>query len=380
MRVNTTNPLVWIRRAAPIGWGLILIVLIIPGLAYGTVSQVGTFEIEANYSHNGTKLTFNVENSSTARRNSMKCFSLRDTSPGAYRIAIRPRSGWYFPDHFSACAVFSGQFIHSGTFTYDVNPDLETTSSLTVAYINRAGERHTGEVQADGLTLPNEVPVANAGQDRVVEDSDGLPGELVTLDASLSSDDKAIVGYSWYDNGILVAQGKLATLFMDDLTSSTLELVVVDIEGETASDVVVITVADFAAPYNGVSPNPDYQLEFNNIGTYNESTATVHLCVSVPESDAPGAESTPHNLNLSLAGMNPVRFNVAGFSEFNPLGLLNQDGELPDCSGQYEVATGRLSDIVQVGSLIGELSLVYESNPFPVMRVVGFEWLVLDSQ
>ena len=43
------------------------------------------------------------------------------------------------------------------------------------------------------------IPTANAGPDRNVADTDGQPGESVTLDGSASTDtDGTIVSYEWF--------------------------------------------------------------------------------------------------------------------------------------------------------------------------------------
>ena len=93
---------------------------------------------------------------------------------------------------------------------------------------------------------PSVAPFANAGADRTVADTDALPGEPVTLDASASTDsDGAIVSYQWFRGGQLLTTGVTATVRLDD-GESFLTLVVTDDAGNSASDAVLITVA--AAP------------------------------------------------------------------------------------------------------------------------------------
>ena len=40
---------------------------------------------------------------------------------------------------------------------------------------------------------------------------------------------------------------------------------------------------------------------------------------------------------------------MVDFSDFNPGGFLNENGNVPDCSGQYDVQSQILTDIIQVG-------------------------------
>jgi outer membrane autotransporter protein len=93
---------------------------------------------------------------------------------------------------------------------------------------------------------PSVAPFANAGTDRTIADTDALPGEDVTLDASASTDsDGTIVSYQWFRGGQLLATGVTATVQLDD-GESFLTLVVTDEAGNSASDAVLITVS--AAP------------------------------------------------------------------------------------------------------------------------------------
>ena len=107
---------------------------------------------------------------------------------------------------------------------------------------------------------PSVAPFANAGGDRTVADTDALPGENVTLDASASTDsDGAIVSYQWFRGGQALTTGVTATVRLDD-GETFITLVVTDDAGNSASDAVLITVA--AAPVvpilsalSGLTPN-----------------------------------------------------------------------------------------------------------------------------
>jgi len=89
----------------------------------------------------------------------------------------------------------------------------------------------------------NNAPVANAGPDQTVTDSDGDGVETVTLDGRGSSDiDGAIVNYEWSEGGIALATGAnpLVTLAVG---THTISLTVTDDAGATGSDTVEITVS-----------------------------------------------------------------------------------------------------------------------------------------
>ena len=88
---------------------------------------------------------------------------------------------------------------------------------------------------------PNEDPIANAGLDRTVNDSDGNPGEAVTLNGSGSTDsDGTIVSYDWSWNGGS-ATGVSPTVNLSD-GRKTITLVVTDNDGASDSDTVLVNV------------------------------------------------------------------------------------------------------------------------------------------
>ncbi len=98
----------------------------------------------------------------------------------------------------------------------------------------------TVEYTADST---NQAPVANAGPDQTVTDSDNSGSEQVTLNGTLSTDDGTIVLYEWSDDfGDPIANGSGPTPALI-VGVHTITLTVTDSGGLTSSDVVTITVA-----------------------------------------------------------------------------------------------------------------------------------------
>jgi hypothetical protein len=87
----------------------------------------------------------------------------------------------------------------------------------------------------------NEGPIAGAGSDQTVIDEDNSGGELVTLDASASTDDGTIVSYVWTENGNPVEMGVSPTVELA-VGVHAITLTVTDDEGWTATDEVSIVV------------------------------------------------------------------------------------------------------------------------------------------
>lgn len=92
-------------------------------------------------------------------------------------------------------------------------------------------------------------PIAHAGADRSIVDSDGQPGERVTLDASGSSaPDGTITSYTWYQGDTVLGTGQVLTNVALPDGQNTITLVVTDDRQNTASDTVVIAVGEPAPP------------------------------------------------------------------------------------------------------------------------------------
>ena len=104
------------------------------------------------------------------------------------------------------------------------------------------------------------IPTANAGPDRNIADSNGQPGESVTLDASGSTDsDGTIVSYQWSriiggEQTEALGSGQTLTVTLPDGRNDIL-LVVTDNAGITSADTSVITIAE-APPATVLSEIP----------------------------------------------------------------------------------------------------------------------------
>lgn len=106
------------------------------------------------------------------------------------------------------------------------------------------GSAFGGDGSCDGGPAPNLPPVADAGPDQVVSDTDGKAGETVRLDGRGSSDpDGTIASYVWTEDesGTQIATGANPTVHLGDGTH-TLTLSVTDDDGATTTDQVVVTV------------------------------------------------------------------------------------------------------------------------------------------
>ena len=140
--------------------------------------------------------------------------------------------------------------------------DVTSNTQVVEILLNSADRRGVGTTRLDSWTIhgglnlhdalaygvvPNQPPVAHAGADRTVTDNDRTGAESVTLDATASSDDGAIVSYQWTEGTAVVGSGAAPTISLA-VGEHTLTLRVTDDDGATSTDTVLITVLPAPAP------------------------------------------------------------------------------------------------------------------------------------
>ncbi|MGI9608568.1 MAG: PKD domain-containing protein, partial [Acidimicrobiales bacterium] len=139
--------------------------------------------------------------------------------------------------------------------TIDVMPTVAGTYRLEIWPVSNGGT-FTYDISAGVGSAPppsGTPPTAEAGAAQtIVDDGDGF--ESVTLDGSSSSDDGAIVSYSWSEGGVEIATGATPVVQLS-VGSHTITLAVIDDEGLSASDTVIIDVSP--APPPNVAPTAD---------------------------------------------------------------------------------------------------------------------------
>jgi outer membrane autotransporter protein len=96
---------------------------------------------------------------------------------------------------------------------------------------------------------PNQAPIANAGPDRTIVDTNGAPGENVVLAGSATDPEGGLLTYEWYlgNSETPFATGPTPTVSLPD-GPSDLRLIVSDEGGETGTDTVNIVVHATVGP------------------------------------------------------------------------------------------------------------------------------------
>lgn len=124
------------------------------------------------------------------------------------------------------------------------------THDITLEVRDESGDSEVGFADDDVQIIVSapSIPTANAGGDRNIPDSDGQPGESVTLNGSGSADtDGTITTYEWLrrvdvESFDTLGTGQTLTVTLPDGENEIL-LVVTDNAGNTSADTVIITVA-----------------------------------------------------------------------------------------------------------------------------------------
>jgi arylsulfatase A-like enzyme len=145
------------------------------------------------------------------------------------------------------------------TTTYtDANAPLGLQTYRVVAYDNRSAavggkkdlQTWTGTITVTSGTPVNQAPVASAGTDRSVTDTDNSGSETVSLDGSASTDsDGSISSYAWSWTGGSATGVTASASFPVGVTTVT--LTVTDDDGAQATDTLDVTVQAGPPPVNG---------------------------------------------------------------------------------------------------------------------------------
>ena len=173
---------------------------------------------------------------------------------------------------------------------------------------------NNGATASDNVTVTvtgyvNQAPVANAGADQVLTDSDDNGSELVTLDASASSDtDGTIVSYVWTEGGSQIATGVSPEVSFT-VGTHTVILMVTDDNGASSTDEVVIVIDAGGCnglPIAGIIEAEDYTAQ-SGINTESTSDAGSGLNVGwinngdYTEYEVCVAESGIYNVDIRVA-------------------------------------------------------------------------------
>jgi len=233
--------------------------------------------------------------------------------------------------------------------------DPETAIWAKVTQVDNTGaESDLSAAASETPTAPilNAVPIANAGVDITVTDTDRGGTEAVQLDGRASVDpDGTIVSYSWSEGGTVKATGSFPKVTLG-IGVHTFTLTVTDDDGATDTDTVTMTVEEGPIPNN---PPTCSISSYGSVQISNELATTLNILI---DPDATDSDGTVVSLVLKKNGV--VVYNIendpdevatvlAGFSHTVGLGTSVFTLAVTDDDGATCTSTGTITVLPYVG-------------------------------
>ena len=123
---------------------------------------------------------------------------------------------------------------------------------------------------------------------------------------------------------------------------------------KAAADKIIADAVEWPSPYSGVTPDTSLGLAFNNIGVVDVGDGTIYTCLRVFTNGAPAPINgiSQFDVGLKIVSSTDATVQITKSRAFNAISALNEDGQLPDCSGVFETTTGLYTDIIQSGTTV----------------------------
>ncbi len=286
-----------------------------------------------NTSSPGTyQVTYNVADSSGNNAvESIRLVTVSDTQPPSISlIGEDPQNvtqgETYLESGATAQDACDGDL--SGSIVIDasgVDTSVVGTYQVTYNVSDGAGNAASEVTRAVVVSAQNVPPVASAGADTTITDSDDNGAEFVTLDGSGSTDsDGTISSYVWKEGGTEIATGATPSVSLT-IGVHTIELTITDDDGATDADTVVVTVN--AAPAAEGSTNEQL---FTN--TVTGVTGADGSRIDLSDADLVIENRESASIRLSTAGSERLVVDANGTVTVNAAGAsanaLDVDGTI----------------------------------------------------
>ena len=249
-------------------------------------------------------------------------------------------------------------YLNINSLTGSIPPELGNLTNLT--FFSLANNSLSGSIPAELGNLTN-LTILYLNNNSL---TGSIPAEL----GNLTNLTDFYLNFNSLTGNIPSELGNLTNLIGLSLGDNFLTGPLPQWLSDTAIPYVNVTDAfnEWPSPYNGVTPDSSFNLEFNNIGTFNSSDSTIYTCLRVFTDGLPGSVGGigEFDIGLTIVSLDEGTVQVTKYREFNAIGALNENAELPDCSGKFETTTGIYADIIQAGdqTLETTFSLTDSSN------------------
>jgi len=237
------------------------------------------------------------------------------------------------------------------------------------------------------VTITVNVPVAPtvtiSGGNRTISDTDNAAGETVSLTGTATDSDGTIATTQWLVGGSVVATGSTPSIALRN-GSTVVTFKATDNVGLSTTTAITITITapsyivtdEWPSPYNGVTPDSSLGLAFNNIGIYDAAGSTIYTCLRIFTDGLPGSASgiSEFDIGLTIVSLDEGTVQITSFREFNVIGALNENVELPDCSGKFETTTAVFTDTIETKSYFNFLG-----NLLPIVKTFETTFDLIDG-
>ncbi|MDP4238244.1 MAG: family 16 glycosylhydrolase [Bacteroidota bacterium] len=195
---------------------------------------------------------------------------------------------------------------------------------ITLEVTDNDGIMSADDVLITIVNVNNIAPVANAGSNVTIVDTDKNGSESVTLDGSLSTDaDGTIVNYSWIEDNVEIGNGKTAAVTLS-LGIHVIKLEITDNDGTMSNATVTIKVTQ--------KPVASAGADIKMIDTDKNGSETVTLngsMSSAPYGTLVNYSWTENNVEIATGKMASYNFNkgthAVTLTVTNDLGITDSD-------------------------------------------------------
>ena len=146
------------------------------------------------------------------------------------------------------------------------------------------------------------------------------------------------------------------------------------------ANLIVTDAFGWPSPYNGVTPDSSLGLAFNNIGVFSASDSMIYTCLRIFTDGLPGSAGgiSEFDIGLTVVSLDEATVQITKYREFNTSGGLNENAELPDCSGKFETTTSVYTDIIEAGDSVLDTtwSLIDPTNL--ILKLSSYQELTAD--
>jgi hypothetical protein len=210
-----------------------------------------------------------------------------------------------------------------------------------------------------------------------VSDTNGLAGELVSLSATATDRDGNLQSTQWIINNQIVATGTFAVISLaDGLTNVTFRAT--DSEGLSSSITLAVSVIsptagnEWPETFAGTTPDLALNLGFNNIGVLNGADGQIYSCLRIYNGGVPSNLNgfPEYDMALSIVDAAQGLLQVSKARPFNQAQALASDGQLPTCSGIFDLASSEYTDTIQVGMAVYSVRMVISDPATLQLRVI----------